>query len=244
MKKISIIIPCYNEGACIKENIENKVIPFLKQHDFNYELILVDDGSKDDTKKVIESIDGIVAISYLPNRGKGGAVNEGIKAASGDYIMFMDADLSTDLNALLVVRNKCSQYDFIIGSRHLKESVLPQKQPLIRQFIGYVCRCLVNLKFHFHYKDTQCGFKAMKNEIAKDIANKQIINGFAFDVEYLYYAKLNKIPVLEIPVVWINDTSSTVKITSSSIQFLKDMKKIKKNKKNYLLSETGIKDEQ
>ncbi len=232
--KISIIVPCYNEGLCIKENVENKVIPFLKENSIDYELILVNDGSKDNTKEVIESIEGVIPVSYSPNKGKGGAVKEGIKAATGDYILFMDADLSTNLNAILTAIDMAKEYKFVIGSRHLKDSILPQKQPLIRQFVGYACRKLVNAYFGFKYKDTQCGFKLMESHIAKDIANKQIINGFAFDVEYLYYAKLNNITIKEIPVIWVNDKSSTVKITSSSIQFLKDMKKIKNNKVNYV----------
>ena len=232
--KISIIVPCYNEGLCIKENVENKVIPFLKENSIDYELILVNDGSKDNTKEVIESIEGVIPVSYSPNKGKGGAVKEGIKAATGDYILFMDADLSTNLNAILTAIDMAKEYKFVIGSRHLKDSILPQKQPLIRQFVGYACRKLVNAYFGFKYKDTQCGFKLMESHIAKDIANKQIINGFAFDVEYLYYAKLNNITIKEIPVIWVNDKSSTVKVTSSSIQFLKDMKKIKNNKVNYV----------
>lgn len=240
--KISIIIPCYNEGLCIKDNVENKVVPFLKQNNIVYELILVSDGSKDNTKEIIESIDGIIPVSYFPNKGKGGAVKEGIRVASGDYILFMDADLSTNLNAILTAIDMSKEFKFVIGSRHLKDSILPQKQPLVRQFIGYTCRKLVNAYFGFKYNDTQCGFKLIEKHIAKDIANKQIINGFAFDVEYLYYAKLNGIKVKEIPVIWINDKSSTVKITSSSIQFLKDMKRIRQNKSNYLTKKESSND--
>lgn len=234
MPKLSIIIPCYNEADCIKDNMEKKVVPFLKENKVDYELILVSDGSKDNTAEVIKNMSGIIPIAYSPNRGKGGAVKEGILNASGEFILFMDADLSTDLSAINDVIQNMDKYDFIMGSRHLKGSKLPQKQPLIRQFVGWCCRKLVNMTFHFNYKDTQCGFKAIKTDIAKDIARKQIINGFAFDVEYLYYAKLHKIKALEIPVTWINDTSSTVKVASASTQFLKDMRKMKKNKQNYL----------
>ena len=120
----------------------------------------------------------------------------------------------------------------------MKDSKLVQKQPLIRQFIGYMCRKLVNMKFHMHYKDTQCGFKAIKTEYAKEFANRQIINNFAFDVEYLYIARLNNLTAVEIPVIWENDLSSTVKIASSSLKFLKDMNLIKKNKSNYIFKET------
>lgn len=233
--KLSIVVPCYNEGKSIKKNITKKVIPYLDENGFDYELILVDDGSKDNTKKQIESIEGVKAISYKPNRGKGGAVKEGILNASGDYVLFMDADLSTDLSAFNYIKEYMGEYDFIIGSRHVKGSKIVIKQPLHRQFIGYMCRKLVNANFKFNYKDTQCGFKAIKTSIAKEIATRQIINGFAFDVEYLYFAKINKLTTIEIPVIWENDRSSTVIVTSSSIRFYKDLKVIKKNKKKYML---------
>lgn len=235
--KLSIIIPCYNEGKTIKTNIKDKVIPFLNELDLDYEIIAVSDGSKDNTKQQIQSIKEIKSIAYTPNRGKGGAVKEGILNSSGDYILFMDADLSTDLNAMHDVIKHMGEYDCIIGSRHVKGSNIVIKQPFYRQFIGYMCRKLVNANFHFNYKDTQCGFKAFRKEYALEMAKRQIINGFAFDVEYLYFAKLNKLTTIEIPVIWENDRSTTVRVTSSSVRFLKDMKLIKKNKKNYVLGE-------
>ena len=175
-----------------------------------------------------------ISVSYDDNHGKGYAIRQGILASKGEYILFMDTDLSTDLSAVHTVLDNINKYDFIVGSRHLKESVIPQKQPPIRQFIGWVCRKLVNISFGFHLKDTQCGFKAIKGDIAREMSLKTIVDRFAFDVEYLYYAKLHKYSVLEIPVTWINDESSTVKIGKSSIEFLKDMSRIKENKKHYL----------
>ena len=232
--KISIIIPCYNEEKDIKNNVEEKVLPFLKKLPIEYELLLVNDGSKDKTQEVIETIKGAKALGYPVNRGKGGAVKLGIEHSTGDYILFMDADLSTDLIAFDELVPLLGNYDLIIGSRHLKESKMPVKQPLIRRFVGKSCRIMVNTQYGFKLKDTQCGFKAIKSEIAKFIAEKQIVNGFAFDVEYLYMAKLNNWSIKEIPVVWTNDTSTTVSVFKSSKQFIKDMRRIKKNKKNYL----------
>ena len=91
------------------------------------------------------------------------------------------------------------------------------------------------MKFGFHYSDTQCGFKCIEGEFAQKMIQKQIINGFAFDVEYLYIAKLNKISTYEIPVIWRDDRGSTVSPLKSSIKFFKDMKKIKKNRNNYII---------
>ena len=231
--KLSVVIPCYNEAKDIKEKAEivkNK----LSSLSIDTELILVNDGSKDNTQEVIYSIPGVIHSGYEINRGKGGAVKQGILDATGDYILFMDADLSTDLKAIDDIIPLLGKESFIIGSRHHKESIIPVKQPAKRRFIGWCCRKLVNGKFHFHYSDTQCGFKCIEAKFAKKMVEKQIINGFAFDVEYLYIAKLNNVNVLQIPVIWRDDRGSTVSPLKSSIKFFKDMKIIKKNKKNYI----------
>ena len=145
----------------------------------------------------------------------------------------MDADLSTDLEAIARFLEIAPSYDMVIGSRHSKDSVIKKKQPALRVFIGWCCRLLVNMKFHFHFKDTQCGFKAMKTDIAKKIVAKQVVNNFAFDVEYIYIAKLNNLSIHEMGVIWSDDRGSTVSPLKSSIKFFKDLSFIKKHKKTY-----------
>ena len=231
--KFSIIIPCYNESQDIVKNVD-KIKDYLASKNLDYELLLVNDGSKDNTKEVIESIPNVKALSYEPNRGKGAAIKYGIGNATGDYILFMDADLSTDLSAVDKVVEHAPHYDMIIGSRHAKDSVIKKKQPALRVFIGWCCRKLVNMKFHFKYKDTQCGFKAMRTDIAKKIVSKQVVNNFAFDVEYLYIASLNNLSIYEMGVIWADDRGSTVSPLKSSIKFFKDLSFIKKHKKTYL----------
>ena len=234
--KLSIVVPCYNESKDIAKNSEiiKNYLESIKQ---DYELILVNDGSKDNTKEVIEAIPGVKALSYEPNRGKGGAVKYGIENATGDYVLFMDADLSTDLEAIDRFIKIAPNYDMVIGSRHAKDSVIKKKQPALRVFIGWCCRKLVNMKFHFKYKDTQCGFKAMRTDIAKKIVSKQVVNNFAFDVEYLYIANLNNLSIYEMGVIWADDRGSTVSPLKSSIKFFKDLSFIKKHKKTYLFNE-------
>ena len=231
--KLSIVVPCYNESKDIAKNSEiiKNYLESIKQ---DYELILVNDGSKDNTKEVIEAIPGVKALSYDVNRGKGGAVKYGIENATGDYVLFMDADLSTDLEAVERLVKILPDYDMVIGSRHAKDSVIKKKQPALRVFIGWCCRKLVNMKFHFKYKDTQCGFKAMRTDIAKKIVAKQVVNNFAFDVEYLYIANLNNLSIYEMGVIWADDRGSTVSPLKSSIKFFKDLSFIKKHKKTYL----------
>lgn len=233
--KLSVVVPCYNEGKDIASK-SAIILAKLKDLPIESELILVNDGSKDNTKEEIAKIKGAIASGYDVNRGKGGAVKKGIEDAGGDYILFMDADLSTDLEAIDKLLPLLGKEKFIIGSRHHKDSKLPIKQPLKRRFIGWCCRKLVNMKFKFHYSDTQCGFKCIEAKFAKEMVKVQIVNRFAFDVEYLYIAKLNNIKPVEIPVIWSDDRGSTVSPLKSSIKFFKDMKVIKKNKANYLLN--------
>ena len=241
--KLSIIIPCYNESKDIKRNVKI-VKDYLNENSIDHELILVNDGSKDTTKEEIESIEGVLPISYKPNRGKGGAVKEGINHASGDYVLFMDADLSTDISAIKDVVELVPTCDLLIGSRHAKGSVIKKKQPLLRVFIGWCCRLLVNMKFHTKLKDTQCGFKATSIDVAKKLAEKQLINNFAFDVEYIYIAKLNNLSLKELGITWSDDRESTVSPFKSSVKFFKDLHFIKKNKKHYYFNEEDAKNDQ
>ena len=234
--KLSIIIPCYNEAQDIAKNVQI-VKDYLMTNNIDYELILVNDGSHDNTKEIIEFIPGVTALSYEQNRGKGGAVKYGIENATGDYVLFMDADLSTDLSAINKMLELAPNYDMVIGSRHAKDSVIKKKQPVLRVFIGWCCRLLVNMKFRFHFKDTQCGFKAMKTDVAKKIASKQLVTNFAFDVEYIYIAKLNNLSIKEMGVIWSDDRGSTVSPIKSSFKFFKDLSFIKRHKKTYLFED-------
>ena len=233
--KLSIVIPCYNEASVIKEHVAT-VLDFLKGIEVDYELIVVNDGSKDNTGEIIETIPGIIPVNYSLNKGKGGAVKEGIKASTGDYVIFMDADLSTDLNAIKTTIPLLKEGRVIIASRKLKESVLPVKRKFKRRLISWICKVLVNLRFHLHVSDSQCGFKAFDKNFAKEIINHQIIERFAFDVEYLYMAKLNGLEIKEIPVTWTDDYRSSVVPMRSGKEFVKALGKIKKNKKNYYFS--------
>ena len=234
--KLSIVVPCYNEGKDIVKNIET-VKEYLKSKNIDHELILVDDGSTDNTAELIESIEGVTAFTYTPNKGKGYAVKYGIEHASGDYTLFMDADLSTDLSAIEKVIELAPKYDFIVGSRHTTGSIIKKKQPAFRVFIGWCCRVLVKMLFHTKLKDTQCGFKAFKTDVAKKIISKQLINKFAFDVEYVYITKLNNISMTELGVIWSDDRGSTVSPFKSSMRFFRDIFFIRRHKKSYIFEE-------
>jgi glycosyltransferase involved in cell wall biosynthesis len=235
---LSIIIPCYNEGQKLVNNIQ-KINNYLSKNIPNliYEIIVVNDGSTDNTYKILESniekFKNTILCTYEQNKGKGGAVKEGVKKATYDWILFMDADLSTDLSAIKTVLQNTNNNKIIIGSRRHKKTVLMKKQGLLRKIVGIGCIILTNIITNLWLLDTQCGFKAVKTSLAKKIIEKQTINKWAFDVEWLYIAKVNNIKAIEIPVIWDNDEDSKVSVLSSSINFFKDLFKIIKNKNKY-----------
>lgn len=231
--KLSIVIPCYNEAKDIRDHLE-KVKAYMAKFDFDYEIIAVNDGSSDNTEEEIGKVKGIIPINYYPNRGKGAAVKEGIKNATGDFVLFMDADLSTDLKAINDTIPLLKNDSIVIATRHHKESIIPIKQPLKRRILSSGCKKIVNMKFRFNVTDTQCGFKAFPTDFARKMIEKQMINGFTFDVEYLYIAKLNNMKIVELPITWRDDRGSTVNSGRTTIRFFKDMRLIKKNKKNYI----------
>ena len=241
-KRVGIIIPCYNEA----EDIENKseiVIQYLNNlSSYSFELILVNDGSKDNTKEVISHIKGVHLVSYEPNHGKGYAVKEGIKYAleqlKCDYSIFMDADLSTDLKAVNTCLSLLEQdFAFVAGSRYDKDSNIVIKQPFKRRLISKISRMIIKMKFHFKVKETQCGFKGMNKEMMSLVAKKQKMDGFSFDVEYFYLARLYNLRYTTFGVTWKDDRGSTVAPLKSSIQAYKDLFAIKRNKKEYLRNE-------
>lgn len=229
-RDIVIIIPCYKGGRLLSANLP-KLFDYINNHKENrFKVIVINDGSTDNTLEILRNIKGIILLSYAKNKGKGGAVQYGIKHIKPcDAVIIMDADFSTDLKAIDDSINEIKNNDVVIASRFLKDSYLPVKRSLKRRIVSKCCNIIVNLMFHFHLKDTQCGFKCFKYNVAKLLTDKQTIQGWSFDVEYLYLAKLNGYKIKEIPVTWTESDDSTVKVTKASLNFFKSLFTIKKN---------------
>lgn len=241
MKSLSIIVPCYNEGEKLLLNIskiKNFIFETFSEEKLDFEIIIVNDGSTDNSKNIFEKFckedDYCKLATYDKNRGKGFAVKKGIELSSKDIVVFMDADLSTELTALIDVFKFIDNYDIVVGSRRHPESVLVKKQGKCRRVLGKTCSIITNNLMSFNISDTQCGFKAFKGDTARKIVEKQTIEGFAFDVELLYIASLNSYSIKEIPVIWENDEDSRVRLVRSSLAFIKDLYLIKSKKKDYI----------
>ena len=236
---LSIVIPCYNEGNKLKENV-GEVVKYVRGIIGKpFEVIIVNDGSSDSTEEVSKELEltykEVKYVGYKVNKGKGGAVKEGVKESTGEWVIFMDADLSTNLSAIRNSLRMRKDYDIIIGSRRCSDSNLIKKQGKLRQFIGKSCSKLTNMIIPLEIADTQCGFKTFKGDLIREFVKVQTINGFSFDVELLYIAKLNQCKIKEFGVVWKDDEDSRVSILNSSISFFIDLFKIRFHKNKYLI---------
>ncbi|MBP7654026.1 glycosyltransferase family 2 protein [Candidatus Dependentiae bacterium] len=236
MKKISFIIPVYNEGLRIEKTLED-----LKQYfiyfSYDYEIVIVDDGSFDSTSDIIKKFMSensslkIRLLNLNKNAGKGAAVRFGMMNAgkNSDLYFFMDSDLSTPLFEIDKFIRKFIETgtDIIIGSRSLPESNVLKRQNTVREYMGRFFNKIVKFLICSDFIDTQCGFKMFSNKIKDKIFSKLKIDGFSFDVEIIVLSKKYNIKILDLPITWINSPLSKVNIIKDSLKMLLDVFKIK-----------------
>lgn len=217
MNKLSVIIPAYNEEQRIGHTLKD-VDEFLEKQKFDYEILVVVDGAKDNTAQVVRDLEKHIPKSRIienkENHGKGWVVKQGMLDATGDVRLFMDADNSTKINHVTSFLPYFEQgYDVVIGSRRIAGANIKVHQPWIRDFLGGVFRFIVHTLVPLHVTDSQCGFKAFTAEATKKVFPKQTISRWAFDVEILAIARKEKLKIQEAPVTWENDTASQVKFS-------------------------------
>ena len=236
---LSLIIPAYNEEKRILPTLE-KVYSYLSKQDYSFEIIIVDDGSTDETVKIVKNfIKNKRMVNVLTNgenRGKGFTVKNGILSAKGNYIFFTDADLSTPIEELeKCIPHLTDNFDIVIGSRSLPESNIEIRQPFYREKMGKIFNLLVKMFLLKGVIDTQCGFKGFKKDAVKNIFNRSVIDGFSFDVETIFLAQKYKFKIKEIPVRWRNSELSKVSPIKHSLQMFFDLMHIRFNnlKGNY-----------
>jgi dolichyl-phosphate beta-glucosyltransferase len=229
---LSVIIPAYNEEDRLPETIEETVKFFQSAVPDDFELLVVDDGSKDGTAEVTRKYEelhpGIVQLlSYGANRGKGYAVRYGMLRASGKWRLFCDADLATPVEEYDVIRSAMTEEktDIGIGSRPLKQSRLLVRQPLWRECLGRSFNKVVQLAVP-GIDDTQCGFKIFSETAAEDIFSKCRLDGFAFDVESLYIGRKLGYSISEVPIRWSHKAGSKVSMLRDGMRMLADLLQI------------------
>ncbi len=229
--KYSIIIPSYNEEKRIESTLTS-IEKFFKEKNDDVEIIVVNDGSKDKTSEVVQKnqalYKNIKLIEFPDNSGKGNAIKIGAENSSGDYILFTDADDSTPIEEIVNFQKHLENYEIIIGSRKLEKSIIEIEQPLHRKIIARIGHFFIS-NLVKNIKDTQCGFKLVKKDIALKIFAKQKIKRFGFDVEFLAIAQLYNLKILELPIKWKNVSGSTFRPILDSILTIKDLITIRYN---------------
>lgn len=232
-KKLSVVIPAYNEAKRIK-NTYLRLDRFFSQRDYDMEYIFVEDGSSDETADILKDIEksssGMVRlIENERNMGKGLSIKRGVLEASGDYVLFMDVDMATPLQAFCDFENYLEKYDIVMGSRWLDESNIRIPQPWYRRLMGKFFYVIVRAFFLRGITDTNCGFKCYKGAVAQDIFSKQLINGWGFDVELLYIAQKRSYTIKEVPVIWAHGRDSKVNLFKVPLLTLSELALIKIN---------------
>jgi dolichyl-phosphate beta-glucosyltransferase len=206
MAQYAIIIPAYNESARLGRTLE-RVLSYVAAQSWNAEIIVVNDGSRDDTPGLVrgysEKFPGLRLLNNPGNHGKGYSVRNGMLNATADFLLFTDADLSAPIEeAAKLFATLRSGADVAIGSRWLEPKLQTHRQSLLRQFYGRLFNLMLRIVLGLNFKDTQCGFKAFTRNAAQTIFPIQSIERWGFDPEILYLARRAGLKVKEVPVVW------------------------------------------
>lgn len=231
---LSVIIPAYREGERIGRNLL-EIDQYLKGKNYTYEIVVVVDGSPDNTAEVARNyalqVPHVRVIENKENHGKGYVVRQGLLETQGKYRVFLDADGSTSINHLdAFLLQFEAGYDVVIGSRKIKGSFIQIHQPRHREIMGeggnWLIRIVLGL---WNYPDTQCGFKMLSAEAAQEVASRMVVDRFGFDFELVALSLKLGFKVKQMPVRWMNEEGSTVKLVGPNgfIQVLIDLWKTK-----------------
>lgn len=221
----SVVVPVYNEVRRIPKTID-QIFSFFQSSSESVEIIFVNDGSKDETEKMLRDFQKkytFELVTYSENRGKGYAVRQGANHAKGEWILFFDIDLATPLSEFTHLLQTMSDTDrIVIGSRRVEGSAIKKSESKIRTFLGHGFTKLSNILVP-GIKDFTCGFKAFRRDAAKAIFSRARIDRWGFDTELLYIAHIHKIPVRQMPVAWTHDDDSRVKVVQAVIRSAKEL---------------------
>ena len=227
---LSVVIPAYKEGKRIGSNL-GEIENYLAAKKYSYEILVVVDGSPDDTAEIAKSHSGkfenFRVIANPEYHGKGYVVRQGLLEAKGEYRVFLDADGSTaiaHLDSFLPEFEK--GFDVVIGSRDIQGAYVQIHQPKWREVFGdggnWLIRIVLGL---WQYPDTQCGFKMLSAKAANEVASRMVVDRFGFDFELIILAKKLGFKIKQMPVRWLNEEGSTVSLTGPNgyLQVIKDL---------------------
>jgi glycosyltransferase involved in cell wall biosynthesis len=233
MPKYSIIIPAYNESARLGATLD-RVLHYVSSQSWNAEVIVVDDGSRDNTADMVrqhaQSNSFLRLLQNPGNRGKGYSVRNGMLNANGDVLLFSDADLSAPIEEAPRLFSAIeSGADIAIGSRWLRPEMQTQRQSLLRQVYGRLFNLVLRILLGLKFKDTQCGFKAFTRAAAREIFPRQIIERWGFDPELLYLARRSGLKVTEVAVHWADVGGTRISPLRDGLRMFEEVLRIRWN---------------
>lgn len=233
MPQYSIVFPAYNESERIARSLD-QVLQFIADQRWDAEIIVVNDGSRDDTANIVRRYAGQHAAVRLVenpgNRGKGYSVRNGVLQASGEYVLFADSDLSSPIREATKLFDALRDgADVAIGSRWLNPALMTERQSIFRQFLGRVFNLLNRAILGLKFKDTQCGMKAFTRRAAQDIFPRQRIERWGFDPEILFIARKFGYKTVEIGVKWAHDDRSKINPVVDGVKMFAEMLQIRWN---------------
>jgi len=224
--ELSIIIPSYNEEQRLPATL-SRIAAYTRSSNRATEVIVVDDGSRDNTvaaaEKFRSEIPSLRVVSNGENRGKGYSVRHGMQEALGDIVLFTDADLSAPIEEVEKLLPAMKTHDVAIGSRAMDRSQITVHESHFREFAGIIFNKIVRLILRLPFVDTQCGFKAFRRVPCKIIFEQQTIERFGFDPELLYLARHHGLHSVEISVRWGHSPATKVSMLRDSIQMFIDV---------------------
>ncbi len=230
---LSIVLPAYNEAARIGGSLD-KITEYAQQHPWNVEVIVVNDGSSDNTAEIIcqyaKRYSWVRSIDNPGNRGKGYSVRNGMLHARGDILLFSDADLSSPIEeADKLIAALHAGADVAIGSRWVRKELQVVPQPLRRQILGRMFNLALRVVLGLNFKDTQCGFKAFRRSAAELVFTQQQVETWGFDPELLYLAKKAGLRTVEVPVYWAHSEGTRLHPLRDGIRMFAQLFQIRWN---------------
>ena len=229
----SIIIPAYNESSRIRPTLD-ELLRYTQQRKWDVEILVVDDGSRDDTREIVREYgkahSQILLLENPGNRGKGYSVRNGMLHARGDICLFTDADLSSPISEAQKLFDAIGAgADIAIGSRWLRSDLQTERQPLYRQLFGRIYNLVLRIFLNLNFVDTQCGFKAFTNQAAQGIFPRQRIERWGFDPEILFLARRLGFSVKEVAVVWAHSEGTRLNPFRDGIRMFGEVLRIRWN---------------
>lgn len=228
-KRLTVVLPAYNESERIGRSLsEMSELLVVQMPVSDFELLVVDDCSSDDTAEVAER-NGARVIRHEVNKGKGGAVQTGMLAASGRSVVFTDSDLAYPPELVLDFLYQLEDgWDMVVGNRRHPDSVAEVETSFLRKVGGWGVNKLTHVVLLGQFRDTQCGIKGFRSDVARSMAERLQTLGFGFDVELFIMAELEELSMVERPVRVNNREGSSVSVISDTLKFAKDLVKIRR----------------